>query len=432
MAQQPKSTPNVLFILTDNQGWADMSIYGNPYYETPHLDQLARRGMLFKRAYASAPMCTPSRDALYTGRYPGRNAIGIREPLAMASLIGDKVGLSPDEPTIVSLLKKRGYATALVGKWHCGHLPTYSPLKIGFDEHFGQKSGSTDYFRHVDASGSPDLWDNDKLVDRTGEYITDLYTERAIEFVRRKRSNPFFLCLFYNAPHWPWEGPNDKPLSDSLKGKDNQRNWLETGTSENYTAVMQALDAAVGRVVAAVEETGQADNTLIVFVSDQGGDELAYSGHLRRGRLHENGIRVPQVIVWPGVVAPNQVTQQVVIGMDISATILGVAGATPDPHFPLDGQDLMPVLTGRKPLHDRRLFWRHHGFPRPGIPEQGAHLSGHWKYYVSGEYERLYNLAADEEERHDVKAQHAAIFEQLRSDYQRWAAEMLPYRELHE
>lgn len=424
--------PNVLFILTDNQGWGDLGVYGNPYYETPHLDNLARQGMLFRRAYASAPMCTPSRDALYTGRYPGRNAIGIREPLAMASVIGDKVGLSADEPTIVSLLKARGYATALVGKWHCGHLPTYSPLKIGFDEHFGNKSGSMDYFRHVDAGGFPDMWENDKLVDCTGQYVTDLYSDRAIEFIRRPRANPFFLCLFYTAPHWPWEGPNDKALSDSLKGKDNQRNWIETGTSENYAAVMQSLDAGVGRVLAALKDSGQAENTLVIFVSDQGGDELAHAAHFRRGRLHENGIRVPQMISWPGVIPANQVSDQVVVGMDISATILQAAGAQPDPRYPLDGEDLMPVLQGRKPLYDRKLFWRHHGFPRPGIPEQGAHLSGHWKYYVSGEHERLYDLATDESEIHDRKDSDRAIFQQLQGEYRRWAAQMLPYKELHE
>ncbi len=424
--------PNILFILTDNQGWADMSSYGNPYFETPHLDALARQGMMFRRAYASAPMCTPSRDALYTGRYPGRNAIGIREPLAMASIIGDRVGLPASEPTFVSLLKQAGYATALVGKWHCGHLPSYSPLKIGFDEHFGNKSGSMDYFRHVDAAGNPDMWENDKLVDCTGQYSTDLYSNRAIDFIRRERSSPFLLCLYYNAPHWPWQGPADRPLSDSLKGKDSQRNWIETGTAENYAEVMRALDAGVGRVLTALQDSGQADNTLVIFVSDQGGDELAQPGPLRRGRLHENGIRVPQLIRWPGVVMPGQVSDQVVVGMDLTATILKAAGVSAHPDWPLDGEDLTPVLKGEKPLYERRLFWRHHGFPRPGIPEQGSHLSGDWKYYVSGEHERLYNLATDEAERHDLKDQQAAIFQELRQRYQGWAAQMLPYKELHD
>lgn len=430
--QKTSDSPNVLFILTDNQGWGDLSCYGSPYFKTPHIDALAGEGVRFEHAYASAPMCTPSRDALYTGRSPGRNALGIREPLAMASVIGDKVGISPEEPTVVSILRSRGYSTSLVGKWHCGHLPTYSPLKIGFDEHFGNKSGSVDYFRHVDAAGNPDLWENDRVVDCSGEYLTDLYSDRAIEIISRKRSNPFFLCLFYNAPHWPWEGPNDKALSDSLKGKDNQRNWLETGTSENYAAVMEALDAGVGRVLGALNDTGQLANTLVVFVSDQGGDEFSHTGPFRRGRLHENGIRVPMIIRWPGVTTAGRVSKQVVTGMDISVTIVSAAGAQADPRYPMDGEDLAPYLKGLKPDHDRQLFWRHHGFPRPGIPEQGAHLSGMWKYYVSGEYERLYNLADDQHELHDLKEIHPDVFGRLKADYQKWAAQMLPYKELHE
>lgn len=422
------ATPNVLFLLTDNQGWGDLSIYGCPFFETRHIDNLAREGMRFTHAYASAPMCTASRDALYTGRYPGRNAIGIREPLPMRSLIGDRVGLSPEEPTIVSILKANGYETALVGKWHCGHLPTYSPLKTGFDEYFGNKSGSIDYFRHTDGGGNPDLWENDTLIDRSGSYITDLYSDRAIEYLRRRRARPFLLCLFYNAPHWPYEGPNDKALSDSLIGKDSQRNWIETGTAENYAAVMQSLDAGVGRVLAALKDAGLADNTLVIFTSDQGGDEFSHSP-FRRGRLHENGIRVPLIVRWPGVIAPNRKSDQMVVGMDLSATILSAAGARPGPRHPMDGEDLLPVLRAEKPVYPRKFFWRHHGFPRPGIPEQGAHRSGNWKYYLSGEYERLYDLASDEQELHDLKNAKPEIFRRLRGDYVQWAAQMLPYEE---
>ena len=421
--------PNILFILTDNQGWGDLSSYGCPYFKTPHIDHLAQEGIRFTHAYASAPMCTSSRDALYTGRYPGRNAIGIREPLPMASLIGDKVGLSPDEPTIVSLLKAKGYDTALVGKWHCGHLPTYSPLKTGFDEYFGNKSGSIDYFRHTDGGGNPDMWENDQRVDRSGEYVTDMYSDRAVQYIKRARTKPFLLCLFYNAPHWPYEGPKDKALSDSLIGKDSQRNWIETGTSENYAAVVESLDAGVGKVLAALKEAGLADNTLVIYNSDQGGDEFSHTGPFRRGRLHENGIRVPLIVRWPGVVEAAQVTDQMVVGMDISATILEAAGAQPDLRHPLDGESLVGVMTGTKALHARKFFWRHHGFPRPGIPEQGAHRDGNWKYYISGDTERLYDLSTDEQELNDLRAAHPDIFRRLRQTYRDWAAQMLPYEE---
>jgi arylsulfatase A-like enzyme len=419
--------PNVLFILTDNQGWGDVSIYGCPYFQTPHMDKLATEGMRFTHAYSSAPMCTPSRVAFYTGRYPGRVGIGLRETLPIVSVIGDKIGLPPEHPTVATLLKANGYDTALIGKWHCGHLPSYSPLKNGFDEYFGNRSGSIDYFRHTDSSGKPDLWENDTSINLDGQYITDLYSNRAVDYINRQHDNPFFLCLFYNAPHWPWESSKDKELSDTLIGKDNTRNWLETGAPENYAELMRDLDAGIGRVMAALEQKGIADDTLVVFASDQGGDEFSHTGPFRRGRLHENGIRVPLFFRWPGVIAPHQVSEQMVIGMDISATILSATGTEPDSRFPFDGEDLLPVLTRKKPLYPRKFFWRHHGHPRPGIPLQRALRSGNWKYYRSGDYERLYDLATDEMEVNDVKDKFPDVFQALRKEYDQWESQMLPY-----
>lgn len=424
---KPARRPNVLFILTDNQGWGDVSVHGCPYFQTPNMDRIAAQGMRFTNAYASAPMCTPSRVAFYTGRYPGRIGIGLRETLPIVSVVGDRIGLPPDQPTVATLLKANGYDTALIGKWHCGHLPAYSPLKNGFDEYFGNRSGSIDYFRHTDSAGQPDLWENDTVVNRDGEYVTHLYTDRAIGYIERPRENPFFLCLFYNAPHWPWESSKDKDFSDRLKGKDNTRNWIETGGPENYAELMNDLDAGIGRVLAALDAQGLSEDTFVIFASDQGGDEMSFTGPFRRGRLHEHGIRVPLFFRWPGVIAPNQVTDQMAIGMDISATILGATGTPPDPRYPLDGEDLMPILTARSPLHDRTFFWRHYGHPRPGIPLQRALRSGKWKYYRADDYERLYDLSTDEMEVHDVKERFPDVFRRLRAEFDEWEAQMLPY-----
>jgi len=423
----PGQRPNVLFILTDNQGWGDVSIHGCPYFQTPHMDRIAMQGMRFTNAYASAPMCTPSRVAFYTGRYPARVGIGLRETLPIVGVIGDRIGLPPSHPTVATLLKANGYDTALIGKWHCGHLPAYSPLKNGFDEYFGNRSGSIDYFRHTDSSGKPDLWENDTVVNMDGQYITDLYSDRALEYIKRPRENPFFLCLFYNAPHWPWESSRDKDFSDRLRGKDNTRNWIETGGPENYAELMNDLDAGIGRVLAAIDEQGIAGETLVIFASDQGGDEMSFTGPFRRGRLHEHGIRVPLFFRWPGVIAPSQVTDQMAIGMDISATILSATGTPPDPDFPLDGKDLLPLLTSGKPPEDRTFFWRHYGHPRPGIPLQRALRSGKWKYYRLDDYERLYDLSADEMEVHDLKDQFPDVFQRLRAEFAEWEAQMLPY-----
>lgn len=222
-------SPNVVFILVDDLGWGDLSIDGQQNYRTPHLDQLATEGIRFSNAYSASPVCTPTRVSFFTGRYPGRLSIGIQEPLFGVKQVGDaregsrprrdRIGLPPEHPTIASLLKANGYETALIGKWHCGYLPKYSPLRSGFDKFFGNLSGAIDYFRHVDTNGEPDLWEAEVPVKQIG-YITDLFTERAVEYIKRPRDRPFYLSLHYTAPHWPWEGPNDIELSDRLIGRD--------------------------------------------------------------------------------------------------------------------------------------------------------------------------------------------------------------------
>ena len=421
-----QSQPNIIVIWADNMGWADLSSYGCPYYKTPHLDGLAKRGTRFVNAYASAPMCTPSRVGFLTGRYPGRCRIGVQETLGLPSVVGDKIGLPEDHPTVPSLLQEAGYDTALVGKWHCGHLPTYSPLKSGFEEYFGHKTGSIDYFRHVDGSGAPDLWEGDELI-KTDGYATKLFSERAVEFVKRPRSKPFFLTLWYNAPHWPWEGPDDKYLSDEIAGYDSHRTWIETGTSDNYAEVVKSMDAGIGSVLKALEEKGLDKNTLVIFSSDQGGDEMAYFGPYRRGRLHEGGIKVPLIMSWPGVVLRNHVSEQVNIHFDISATILSMAGTKPDPNYPTDGDDLSKVFQDKKKEYPRKLFWRHSGNPRPGIPFQKAMRDGKWKYLKVGKQEFLYDLSKDINEANDLKERYPKKFAAYRKEYRKWESKMLPY-----
>ena len=210
VAAKPRQ-PNILFILTDDLGWGDLSIDGQTNYQTPNLDQLAREGTRFTNAYAAQTVCTPTRIGFFTGRYPARLPVGLQEPLAYIQQVGDSVGLSPEHPTIASLLKANDYETALVGKWHGGYLPSYSPLKSGFDEFFGNYSGGIDYFSHKDPNENLDFYEGEEPVERTG-YATDLYTERAVEFIKRPRNSPFYLSLHYTAPHWPWEGPEDEEL----------------------------------------------------------------------------------------------------------------------------------------------------------------------------------------------------------------------------
>ena len=263
--------------MTDDLGWGDLSIDGQTNYQTSHLDKLAQEGIRFTQAYSASPVCTPTRVSFFTGRYPGRIPLGNQEPLASVQQIGNTVGLPPEHPTIASLLKANGYETALVGKWHCGYLPKYSPLKSGFDEFFGNFSGAIDYFRHVDTSGEPDLWEAEVPIEEIG-YVTDLFSQRAIDFLKKPHERPFYLSLHYTAPHWPWEGPNDIELSKALIGQDNLQNWVNTGTAESYAAVMESLDNGIGRVLQALNEAGITDNTIVIFASDNGGEKFSNFG----------------------------------------------------------------------------------------------------------------------------------------------------------
>jgi arylsulfatase A-like enzyme len=438
-SQESAQRPNIVFILADDLGWGDLSIDGQQNYRTPHLDQLAKEGVRFSNAYSSSPVCTPTRVSFFTGRYPGRLPIGNQEPLLGVQQIGDvlseplrdRVGLPPEHPTIASLLKANGYKTALVGKWHCGYLPKYSPLRSGFNEFFGNFSGAIDYFRHVDTNGEPDLWEAEVAVDQVG-YVTDLFTERAIEFIKRPHDRPFYLSLHHTAPHWPWEGPNDVELSNALIGEDTLQNWINTGTAESYAAVVESLDNGVGRVLQALDDAGIAENTIVIFASDNGGEKFSNLGSFKgkKGYVYEGGIRVPTFIRWTAAIPANQVSEQVIITHDITATILAATQTNPDPNYPLDGENLLPVIKGEAPVFPRTLFWRYKGIDTPVLPPkvlQGAVRSGDWKYVKTGEEEFLFDLARDEKEEINLQAEYLDVFERLRGEYQKWDSLLEPY-----
>src|SRR6266487_4556951 len=216
LQRQGASRPNVLFILADDLGYGDLSCYGRPDYQTPVLDAFARQGIKFMSAYAAAPVCTPTRCAFVTGRYPQRLAVGLEEPLTASS--PTDAGLPPDHPTVASLLKKSGYETALVGKWQLGWKPEFGPNRHGYNEFFGILSGAADYFTHDSSdSGGADLWENLTAVERIG-YLTDLLSDKAVEFIGRRRTHPFYLSLHYTAPHSPWEGPEDAAIDHKSHG----------------------------------------------------------------------------------------------------------------------------------------------------------------------------------------------------------------------
>jgi arylsulfatase A-like enzyme len=405
--------PNIIYIMADDLGYADLSSYGHKDYQTPNLDKLASQGMKFVNAYAAAPLCTPTRTALITGRYPARTPVGLIEPLT-GTPSDSAEGLIPAFTSLPALMKAAGYETALIGKWHLGSLDRHSPTKNGYDYFFGIRSGAADYISHKGLLRTPDLFENDSILSVKG-YLTDMFSQKAIDYVRQKHTKPFFLSLHYNAPHWPWQGPGDKPYEDSV-------DFRKGGSKATYAAMMKSLDDGIGKLMLALQDTNLAANTLVIFTSDNGGERFSDNGILARakGHLWEGGIRVPAFVRWPGKIKPGQVTREIVVTMDWTATVLAAGGAKPDPEFPLDGESLIPVLEGIDTKKNRTLYWR-----ATQRVQQKAMRMGDWKYLQDEKGEYLFNLANDEEEKKDRKEEQPEVFRQLKKMYAAWEKTVL-------
>lgn len=411
--------PNIVFILADDMGYADLGVYGQRDFATPNLDRLAAQGVRFTQGYANSAVCSATRFGLITGRYQYRLRGGLEEPIG-----GNALGLPPEHPTLPSLLKARGYRTALFGKWHLGALPKYGPLKSGYDEFFGNTGGAVDYFTHRAGVGKDlpsDLFEGEVRVDKAG-YYTDLIAEHGQAFLRRQSADkPFLLSLHFTAPHWPWEGPGDEPVSRELKSL----NHTDGGSLKKYGEIVGALDAAVGRVLATLEAQGLAQNTLVVFTSDNGGERFSNTWPFSRQKseLLEGGIRVPLLLRWPARVKGGQVSEQVAISMDWLPTLLAAAGGAPQADYPSDGVNLLPQILGQAPAVERKLFWRYKAMA------QRALRDGDWKYLQINGSEFLFNLAQDQRERANLAEREPARLARLRSDWEAWNAGMLPITE---
>ncbi|HEU4883903.1 MAG TPA: sulfatase-like hydrolase/transferase [Longimicrobium sp.] len=407
----PRRRPNVLLIMADDLGYGDLGVTGRTDYSTPVLDRVAREGVQLTQAYSSAPVCTPTRVALLTGRYPARTHAGLFEPLTT-----HPDGLDPDPPTLGRLMRDAGYETALVGKWHLGTLPKFHPLRHGFDEFYGLLGAAADYTSHLDTESLQNLFQDGTRTVRTEGYLTDLFTERAVRIVSRARSKPLFLNLQYNAPHWPWQAPGDPPYPDSLR-------WAGGGSPETYARMVASMDAGIGRVLDALRQAGMEGDTLVIFTSDNGGERFSHMGPFSHGKmtLYEGGIRVAAMARWAGRIPAGTRTDHVAVTMDWTATLLALAGAQPPAAAPLDGIDLMPALTGATTTHaDRDLYWRISQRRR-----QKALRSGNWKYLQTEDGEFLFDLAADPGETRDLRADRPDVLAQLTAKYAAWERQVL-------
>jgi arylsulfatase A-like enzyme len=420
VAQPASPAPNIVFILADDLGYADLSCYGRRDYRTPNVDRLAASGLRFTQAYASSAVCSATRTALITGRYQYRLAVGLEEPMTGVSQRRN-IGLPPGHPTLPSLLKKAGYGTTLIGKWHLGWLPNYGPLKSGYDHFWGFRGGALDYFTHKSGPANTDtgdLWDDDMRIEQSG-YLTDLLGSRAVatitEYARARR--PFLLSLHFNAPHWPWEGPGDEAESRRIRALID----FDGGSLKTYARMVGELDLQVGKVLDALDSVGITNNTIIVFTSDNGGERFSdvwpFTG--RKMDLLEGGLRIPAILCWPGHIRAGT-TDQMAISMDWLPTLLAAAGTQPDPAYPPDGINLLPLLgAGAAPM-PRKLFWRYK------YNAQRALRDGDLKWLKINENTFLFNVVEDPLERANLKDREPEVYRKLVAEYEEWNTTMLP------
>jgi len=415
-----KRKPNIVLILVDDLGWTDVGCFGSKYYETPNIDRLAAEGMKFTNGYAACAVCSPTRAAVMTGRYPARLGITdwIRARFQGGKIPADKknpsgyTGRGPvqcprnalwmerEEVTIAEALKPAGYVSCHIGKWHLGPDDWY-PEKQGFDHNFGgcdygQPPSYFDPYKNRRLANIPTLKPR-----KEGEYLTDREGDEAVNFIRASKDRPFFLYLAHYAVHTPIQGKKTLVAKYKTKTPTNQKN-------PTYAAMVESVDHSVGKVLAALDELKLADNTLVIFSSDNGGlTGPTNNKPLRAGKgyPYEGGIRVPYIFRRPGDIKPASVCETPVISVDFFPTICRAAGVTPPADREIDGEDLTPLLTRTGKLKRQAIYWHFPHFRGRGIPPYSIIRQGDWKllkrYAGSPKFE-LFNLTEDLSEKKDL------------------------------
>lgn len=397
--------PNIVLIAADDLGYGDLSSYGGTL-ATPNIDSLATAGIRFTDFHSNGPVCTPTRAALMTGRYPQR------AQLSNALDVSATVGLNPNQIAISRVPKGAGYQTGIVGKWHLGHLPQFIPSRHSFDFFYGFRKGEIDYVNHLDSLGELDWWRNTSPVN-VNSYSTTAITREAVGFIQRNVQRPFFLFVSYQAPHVPYQAPDTGPIRIAGQPK-----GASEGSPANYPAMVQAMDSGVGTVMNALRAAHLEENTFVFFFSDNGAFAPGTNYPLRgvKGGLYEGGHRVPAIAYWPGRIAPG-VNRDTVATMDLLPTIMDLTGATTLPGHRLDGRSFLPLLVGQAEfLPSRQLFWMYQG--------NTAAREGSWKLTTINGTTSLFDLDTDLGETTNLAQLYPDTVASLRAATERWKADV--------
>ncbi len=430
-ALSAQEKPNIIFILADDLGYKDLGCYGNPFNETPVLDNLAQEGMLFTEAYAH-PACSPSRAALMTGKHPARlqitTALGLNRTDANSPVIPPQVAeyLPASEVTLAEVLKRNGYTTGMVGKWHLGNDENTGPSSQGFDYDRMIGKNGLDYYNYSILSQGETVFE-----DKGTEYLTDKLTEYAVEFIQSEQSEkPFFLYLAYSAPHL-----FIVPKADKVSKYMQKVNEFDKEYNPYYATMVESMDEGIGRVLHELDEKGELENTLIVFKSDNGGvgiDQLAYRpttvAPLRKwkGHVYEGGIRVPLIVYWKDKIKPGTKNDNYLVIQDFLPTFMELVGDNDIPSN-LDGKSFLSTLFQPNEYLERGSVYFHFPhFSGQGARPAGAVRSGKWKLvqnYETGSTE-LFNLEEDISESNDLKFSHPKKAQELFQSMQNWQREV--------
>jgi len=415
--QSVESTPNIVLIMADDLGYGGISCYGDTVIKTPNLDGLAANGIKFTDFHSNGSVCSPTRAALMTGKYQQRTGVGG----VITAKSHRTVGLSLDELTIAEEFKKHGYNTGMFGKWHLGYPKEFNPTLQGFDEFVGYVSGNIDYHSHIDMEGYLDWWKGDTIDNEEG-YSTDLITEYGVKYIEnndpKKTGKPFFLYLPHEAPHGPFQRRIDEALREV--GKPNIRTVKKEDIRSIYKEMVEVMDEGVGKVIQALKETGVYENTIVIFISDNGANSYGNNGVLRgfKASAYEGGSRVPAIFTYPGKFKKGIVNHQTALTMDLLPTLLDFIGQKPSTD--VDGISIKETLLHQAQLPERDLFY--------SFQNKSFIRNGDWKLvYIEredGDKVELYNLADDIGEQNDLSSVHPEMAKEMFGRLQAWQKEV--------